>query len=316
MKKLITIIMIILLFGSGIYIYGKIKEDKEEQRIAEEKRIQEEIKRKKQEAYEKCLDTPYQREGLEESFDNLFNEYKGTGIAIYFTDINNEYGYSFNATRTYYSASAIKLFDAIYLVEKAKDGQINLDDTITYTAADKKSGSAKTSEHNFGDKISLSNLISYALSVSDNAAHSMLVKYIGSSKMNNYFSDTKLSITEAKPYEYNYTAAMANESLKRIYDIISKNDEYSNLIKSAMKNDYANSLNFDNVSMLHKYGLFDSYYHDIGIYDSNNPYLVSILTMYGKTNYNELVKDIHKRLYKLYKENIDEKEEFCKKELA
>lgn len=308
--------MILLLCCGGVFIYQKVKKDKEEQKLLEEKRIQEEIKRKKQEAYEKCLDTPYQMDGLEEAFDNLFNEYKGTGIAIYFTDINNEYDYTFNATRTYYSASAIKLFDAIYLVEKAKNGEVDLNDTITYTASDKKGGSAKTSEHNFGDKIPLSDLISYALSVSDNAAHAMLVKYIGSNKMNSYFSDAKLSITDSKPYEYNYTATMANESLKRIYDIIKENDDYSTLIKSAMKNDYANSLNFDNVSMLHKYGLFDNYYHDIGINDSDNPYLVSILTSYGKTNYKEKVKDIHKRLYELYQENLKEKEEFCKKELA
>lgn len=112
----------------------------------------------------------------------------------YFNDLSNKYTYAQNETKIYYSASAIKLFDAIYLIEKAKAGEINLNDTITYLPSYNLSGSLKTSKHKYYDKISLRDLIDYAISVSDNAAHFMLVKHIGASNLNKYFK-TKHTIT-------------------------------------------------------------------------------------------------------------------------
>lgn len=264
--------------------------------------------------YFNCMNSSYKSENLQNDFENLFNSYKGKNIAIYFTDINNDYSYYLNENKTYYSASVVKLFDAIYLIEKAKNGQINLDDTITYTANDKKGGSSKTDMHNFNDKISLKDLINYAISVSDNAAHFMLVKYIGANNLNKYFKNNyniNLNITNEKPFEYNYTAKMANEALKLVYKILDANDEYSKLLREAMNNDYVNGLNFDNNKFLHKYGFFSSYYHDIGIYDEENPYLISILTLSGESGYSDIVPKIHKEINEIYKENIRNKEKYC-----
>lgn len=314
MKKNIISVVSVIIALISVFIYINTSDDKiitnntDDRHNINTETIQE------REKYKKCMDEPYKMSNLEKLFDDLFLEYKGEGIAIYFNELKNEYSYKFNANKIYYSASAIKLYDAIYLIENAKNGNLSLDETITYTSKDKKAGSEKTDKHNFGDKISLNNLIDYELSVSDNAAHSMLVKYIDANKLNNYFKtngNVSLGLTNAKPYCYNYTIEVANTSLERIYDILKANDKYSNLIRTAMNNDYGNGLDFDEVNMLHKYGLFNNYYHDIGIYESDNPYLISILTLYGEKDYKKLVQTIHKKIYEIYKNNLEEKKAYC-----
>lgn len=266
------------------------------------------------EKYLACMNIPYKSESLETDFTKLFEEYKNEGVAIYFTELNNDYSYSLNETKTYYSASVVKLYDAIYLIEEAQKGKIDLNDTITYLPSDKRAGSHKTSNHNYYDEIPVKDLIDYAISVSDNAAHYMLVKYIDAKVLNLYFKNNgniSPGVTNTKPFSYNYTAVMANETLKRAYNIIKDNSKYAELLRNAMDNDYTNVLNFDNVKVLHKYGWYDKYFHDLGIYDNENPYLVSILTLYGKEDYEKKVQTIHKKIYEIYSKNLDSKRAYC-----
>lgn len=282
-------------------------------RILEIEREKEKAK-EKEKAYLDCMNNSYQSDDLKEQFETLFSNYKDQNIAIYFSDLNNKYEYFLNETKNYYSASTIKLFDAIYLIEQAKAGKIDLNDTITYTKEFRLVGSEGMKNHKIGDKVPIKVLIKYAISVSDNAAHFMLVKYIGANNLNNYFKNNyniSLQITNERPFVYNYTASLANTSLKIIYDILKENDEYSNMLKEAMNNDYINGLNFDNFKFLHKYGFYDSVYIDIGIYDDKNPYLISILTLSGEKGYNTVVPKISKEIHEIYHNNLNKKEEYC-----
>lgn len=313
MKNVVKFITLIIALGAITFSYlekdkevlSNIKHDKDEAVIKE---------LETREIYLNCMEEAYKSETLEEDFNKLFAEYKNEGVAIYFTELKNDYSYSLNPLNEYYSASVVKLFDAIYLIENAKNGSINLDNTITYLPSDQKAGSHKTSEHEFYDEIPLKNLINYAISVSDNAAHFMLVKYINAPTLNLYFKnngDINLGLTNKRPFSYVYNAKMANESLKRAYDIIKENDEYSTILKDAMDNDYTNALNFEDVKVLHKYGWYDKYFHDIGIYDGEYPYFISILTLYGKGKYEEKVQSIHKKINAIYNKNLDSKKSYC-----
>lgn len=80
-----------------------------------------------------------------------------------------------------------------------------------------------------------------------------------------------------------------------------------------MNNTYYNALNFDDITYLHKYGYYNPYYHDIGIYNSLNPYVISIFTLFGNpdTGALEKVNNISKEIYNIYQTNLDKKEEYC-----
>ena len=88
------------------------------------------------------------------------------------------------------------------------------------------------------------------------------------------------------------------------------NEDYKT-IKDSMINNNMNSLNFDNVLINHKYGWYESTYHDVGFYDSDNPYVIAVLTTSGNGDYNYIVNDISKKIYNIYSKNLELKKEFC-----
>ena len=120
-----------------------------------------------------------------------------------------------------------------------------------------------------------------------------------------------MNFTNKHPFISNYTAELGNKSLELLYELLKVDDEYSQIIREAMSNEVENTLNFDDVKFLHKYGEYDVWHNDTGIYDSEDPYLVSILTTEALGDYKGLISGVNKDLYTIYKKNLDSKKEYC-----
>ncbi|MGM9834933.1 MAG: serine hydrolase [Bacilli bacterium] len=309
--------LIIALFISfKTYEYYKNHQEEIDKKIAKfnKEKENEKIKKLQQEDYEKCMKLPYQSDTLETEFNNLFDKYKNDGISIYFTDINNEYSFNLNPTKAYFSASVIKLLDVIYYVEKVRSGEYTGNETIKYIIEDKRTYSTYTAKYNLGDEIPIKNLIEAVLLVSDNTAHEMMARYFGTSNLNLYFKNNynlNLHLTPKNPYESNFTAILGNDILKILYDLLQVDDEFTELIKKSMDNDDVNSLNFDDKRFLHKYGEVIPYHNQLGIYDSDNPYLITILTTKASSNYMETIPALHREIYNLYSKNLVNKNTYC-----
>lgn len=265
--------------------------------------------------YTKCLNEPYASSNLNDEFSKAFENLKSKGVAIYLEDINNEYSWEMNSDKVYYSASTSKLFDVIYLIEQARNNKIDLNSTLTYSPNYARTSSKGLENHSFYEEITILKLIEYVLTYSDNAAHAMLIDYIGVDTLKEYFSDFNLQIYKSDPYVSNYTTTIAQNSLKRVYKLWGIDDEYTTLIKNSMNNSNLNYLKYDNKVFYHKYGLYNANFHDIGIYDDKEyPYIVVILTQYGnlgKSIYGPMVQDISKKIYEIYENNLKEKEAYC-----
>ena len=308
---LIFIAFIIALICFISYAFQeRAKAIEELERKFEEQRILEEKKK----VYNECLNTPYKDESVDTMFTELISELDNN-VSIYFEEINNEYSFTYNENKTQYAASIIKLFEASYLIENARNGNINLDDTITYTSNYASIAGLKLRTRTVGEEITIRDLLDYSVSVSDNGAHIMLSDYIGVNTLKEYAQNTlnaTLTINESDRYGY-LTVTDTNKLLKHIYDLIQIDDEYTNLLVTAMNNTYYNGLNFDNITFLHKYGYYGSYFNNIGIYNSNNPYLISIFTLYGNPDQGALnkVSELNKKIYNIYNTNLELKEEYC-----
>ena len=66
-----------------------------------------------------------------------------------------------------------------------------------------------------------------------------------------------------------------------------------------------------NIKSAHKYGSYANYYHDYGIIYDNSPYIVVILTTFGKDDYKSIIQDISKHIYELHKTYEKEHAEIC-----
>ena len=310
--KCLIFIIILGLTITIIFQYRTVAYN-EEQRLIEIKEEQERKEKEERERkYNTCMNTPYKDEIIDTLFEELLET---TNAAIYFEDINNNYTLTNRENASFYGASIIKLYLATYLVENARTGDINLDTTITYTYNYSLYKGRLLSTRTVGEEITLRDLIYYSIAVSDKGAYMMLSDYIGVNTLKKYAKnlfDTNLNISEENRFSY-LTVTDTNELLKYVYDFIQFDDEYSKLLVDAMNNTYFNSLNFDNITFLHKYGYYEVNYNDIGIYDSTNPYLVSIFTLYGpEEEYMfEQTKNISESIYEIYQTNLDLKEEYC-----
>lgn len=268
--------------------------------------------------YEKCLSNSYLSVETVEEINSFLNKYNDFNYGIYFEDINNNYKILKNENSSFYAASLIKLFDATYLIEKSNNNEINLEETtITYTSKYIRAYSDNMQQHQLGDKVSLKDLISYILLTSDNSAHEMLFDYIGVNNLKNYGQSigVNLSISDYDHFGY-LTVTDTNKILAKIFDLIKLNNENSKLLKENMNNNYFNSLNFNDIEVLHKYGSYDPYFHDIGIYnDPEYPYYISIMTTINEQPSPNEITELHKEIKAIYDNNLQKKAEYCYKSI-
>lgn len=320
-RKSVVIIFLVLLILLLVFVLFGLKKHKPEEKKdtkAETKEVENPVDKDmelKKQKYEECMKQPYKMETLDQEFDELFKSYASLNLGISFKDVNNDYVYYLNPKKGYYSGCVVKIFSVIYFVEKARAGEIDLHSTLTYRPEDKHQFSDMTDQHNFYDEIPITTLIRYMLTISDNSAYFIIIHHYGADTFNNYFRDKygiHLTFTNNHPFISNYNAELANRSLELLYDVLKVDDEYSKLIRESMANEVENTLNFDDVKFLHKYGEYDVWHNDIGIYDSDNPYLVAILTTAAYGDYKGLISGVNKDLYTIYKKNLDSKEEYCK----
>ena len=315
-KRKITFILIFIVFIIGLIGYTSYALEKRAEAIEElekefeAKRIEDEKKR----VYNECLNTPYKAEIVDTMFNELIANLDNQ-VSIYFEELNNSYTLTTNADTSRYAASIIKLYAAAYLLDNARNGNINLNDTITYTSNYASIAGLKLSTRTVGEEITLSDLIDYSISVSDNGAYRMLSNYIGVNNLKEYAQNTlnvNLTITESDRFGY-LTVEDTNKLLNHLYEFIQTDDEYSDLLVNAMNNTYYNGLNFDDKTFLHKYGYYGSYFNNVGINNTNNPYLISIFTLYGDPDQGALskVNEISKQIYNIYNTNLELKEDYC-----
>ena len=274
-----------------------------------------EIERKQKEDYETCLKEPFKEEELtidlvnKENEINEFIKNKNYQASFKYEDLTTNFTYSYDASKIYYGCSLIKLVDAIYLINKAILGEIDLDkETVVYKASYKKDSSLEMDKRHIGEAISLRDLITYAITVSDNTAHMMLIDYIGFNNLKSYGQSLGAKVILSGGDKYgNQTANDTNIYLKEAYRIITENAEYGPFLKEIMGNNNRNAFNTEDIKIYHKYGSWSIYYHDIGLnLDIENPYAISILTLHEGRNYQEVVQNIHakvKELHDMFNEN-------------
>jgi hypothetical protein len=88
---------------------------------------------------------------------------------------------------------------------------------------------------------------------------------------------------------------------KHLYKFITTNSR-GNELKSYFINTYSNYLRFNGIpTHMHKYGYNGTYYHEVGIVFTKQPYIVVILSRHGKNNYKTIIPNLSKKLYEYNK---------------
>lgn len=199
---------------------------------------------------------------------------KNYNVSLGYVNLNTGYTYLYNEKVVYYGASLVKTVDALYVYEK-----------LNFNEATRKK-------------------VESAISVSDNTAHRQLVDLIGIENLRSYGRElgaNKFLTRSNSDYFGNTTVKDQITIWKYLYEFINSNSKGSEL-KNYFINTYCNYLLFDGIpTTMHKYGYYGSYFHDVGIVYSDNPYLVVILTKHGNGDFKSVVQDLSKKIYELNK---------------
>jgi len=319
LKKSFRLILIILLLGGigySVYFgYNYIIEAKEERERIEEQERQDELKR----LYNACLrEEVRDREitpeliAYQNSMTNYFRTYM---VGVSYKDLVTGFSFDFQENEVFYGASLIKLLAGLYIYEKAFNEELDLDEMVEYKQQHRRGHSLKMREYSFGDEVSLRNLVDYAVSVSDNTAHFMLVDYIGFRNLQQYGQAMGAQHTLVGIDNYgSMSAEDAGIYLAHLYEFIQKSGKLGEELKSFMDNDYYNFLGLEDrdITAFHKYGLHDVFFHNIGLIYNGSPYAISILTHHGKRNYENVIRSIHERINNFHNMFFENRQNACR----
>lgn len=318
----ISIILVLILVFSLIFYFINSSNDNGQDNIfniSDEK--DKELQRQKEllEKYNSCLNREYSEETLSEDVKSKMNELTSYlsetyEVSVKYEDLSSGFVYTYNLDKVYYAASTIKSLDALYIYTKAAQGEISLDETMEYTAKYKWSSSKEMSKLEYGTKVTLRDLVKYAVVVSDNSAHQMLVSYIGRNNLKEF--GQSLGAKNTLVGADNFGSIDVNDAIiymKAVNDFINNNETLGEELKSYFVQAEQNDLELPEygIEAAHKYGQYSYYYHDIGIVYDDSPYVVAILTLEGGSNFEEKVKDINKHIYEMHKFYNDKKKELC-----
>lgn len=252
-----------------------------------------------------------------EELNDYFKSNYGYRISVYYEDTNTGFSYGYRENEIYYGASLIKLLEAMYIYDEAILGSININDEMIYTSKYKNDYSIGMDEYRYGDKVSFKKLADYVVRYSDNTAHAMLYGYIGRDKLIRYGESIGAKYTLQGDDTYGSQTVMdTNMYLRHAYKLIGNGTEYGKMLEESMMNTLYNSLYLtleEENNVAHKYGWYGSNYHDIGIvFEDGAVYNISVLTTYGEEDYEDIVRDIHKRVNELHNEFYNMRKNECK----
>lgn len=293
----------------------------EKKRVLEEQKKKEAEERRKKKLYEECLERPYSdsdnTEEINSAMLQLNNYFKENySMSVVYEDLTYGFTYVYREDVIYYAASTIKSLEALYVYTKAREGVIDLDDTITYTKKFKVSYSTGVSKHKIGDKIPIRDLVKYSVVYSDNSAHQMLISYIGKSTLKKFGNDLGAVNTLVGGDNFGNISALDGAIyMKALNEFFQKNDEYAKELKSFFFEAEQKELAVNNLKVANKYGLYKKYYHNIGIMYDERPYIISILTLEGLKNKEEKISDISNKIYELHLLYKTNRENVCKLEI-
>ena len=255
-------------------------------------------------------DSVYIEESEDENVKNLINQIRSeyglnsNNFGFFYYNVNKKKYYFYNENKYFTAASTVKVPVAIYYYTKINNGEMSLDDTLTYKSGNFEAGGGDvTNVYKAGSFIPLSVLLEELIVDSDNTANNILISNIGWSKYR--YEIAKLSDRDLASnfYSSNVTCpGYAYDVMNYLYNNL---DKYPKLMEDMKKSSFGKYLKeYLDYDVAHKYGSYGGYVHDYGIIYGKDTYLVGVFTK-NINNAPTMIANIGKRLVETV-ENVEE----------
>jgi beta-lactamase class A len=236
-------------------------------------------------------------------------------VSVFYFDGDPKHTVSINPDKNWDPASTIKLYAAMYAFDQVSHGKISLDQTITIDAKNVAPSESYLNGYDVlseGNDVTVFRLVDQMITQSDNTAFNTLLDLLDRQEITKYIHDigltnssvgSKLNLNDnQQPYEvnnggYGLNLITANDYAKAFILInggrIPGSTDLFNILSRQKLNTMLPAFLPKTVTVAHKTGELDPYYHDGGIIvDNDRKYVLSVFSDMGSPNVVAHISDL------------------------
>lgn len=200
-------------------------------------------------------------------------------VGMTYVDLTTGKQLSVNGTKEFYSASTIKVPLAMMVADKVQSGTLKWEDQLTFKESDYEDGTGIII-NNIQPTYSVRTLQEYSITYSDNIAKNMLYDTFGGDikakqALYAHFLQKETEWDDAK-----LTSEDAAKILKILYEEKAKNPEYQTIYDYMKQTVFHERMETPQTTgkVAHKIGSYAGFLHDIGILETEHPFILTIFT--------------------------------------
>lgn len=234
-------------------------------------------------------------------------------IGFYYKNLVTKDEISFNENATFSAASVIKLPILAAVLSEVANGNVKLSDLITVKNNDKVPGCGALYSFTNEPTVDIQTLCNLMITISDNTATNVLIKYFSVEKLSEKFIEMGLKSTKLKRLLFDreakqkglenlFTPKEIGLLLEQIYNRTFVNEKVSEEIENILLQQQINHKipsRLLNLRIAHKTGEDDGITHDVGIVYADEPFVVCFAS--NDTDVHEFEKVIRDISYELAK---------------
>ncbi|MHC5373283.1 serine hydrolase [Enterococcus sp. LJL120] len=234
-----------------------------------------------------------------EEIISSYGEKSAGELSITYTDLTSGETISYNGETLYTAASTTKVPLVMYLSDQIDAGVLSWEDVIYYDDSYYESGTG-TIQYDPQVSYTLAELAELAIVESDNIGTNMLYAALGGYDSTRSAYYLKYLGEDISQNENQITSDAAAEILSYLYEASADNDNYQTLIENMLATAFSERLETTETtgSVAHKIGSLDSDVHDIGIFYSEAPYIVTVYSE-GVCDADQLIAELSDELWEL-----------------
>lgn len=216
---------------------------------------------------------------VEQTMTNSAKSFNGD-VGMTYVDLTTGKQISVNGTTEFYSASTIKVPLAMMIADKVQSGSLKWDDQLTFNEKEDYEDGTGIIINDIQPKYSLRTLQEYSITYSDNIAKNMLYDTFGGDveakkALYAHFLQKETEWDDAK-----FTSEDAAKILKILYKEKATNQEYQTIYDYMKNTVFHERMDTPTTSgkVAHKIGSYAGFLHDIGILETEQPFILTIFT--------------------------------------
>ncbi len=236
---------------------------------------------------------------LKTDLKNYIAKYKGK-FGIYYISLTDGTEFGINEMEPIKAASTVKVPINLYFYQKAAQGKIKLDSTMTYTSGDYATGTGSIQYGKTGRKFSVKELSRLSIVESDNVATNMLVRLLGKRNYKDFMKQMGGKIVN---YDDNLSCAKDMALyVKKTYEFAKSNPVQGGLMIKYLENTIFNDRLPvklpKGIKVAHKIGNYQEAVNDVGIVYTAKPYVIAVMTKNANlSGVNNVIATISKMVY-------------------